>query len=259
MTVGGRRVDIVLWVSTGRRWTLQEPRTMVEQKREHFPPTLNTWIGEQMAGGTMGRGEINRHIMEAYEEPLRIYFLGSSWRTLGEPEEIVNGFLADRLDREEFFAKWQASGKRLRHWLINALHFYLKEQWRKERRHDAARLDSGGDDDDTHGMAEPGTEDREVDRTWARALVATACRDAQASCRADGLDDHWQLFIRHHLDGLPYRDCAAEFEVDPKRCAVMARTAAGRFREALQERLRQDGVPDAEIDEELMQLQEAIS
>ncbi|MDP6891509.1 MAG: hypothetical protein QF471_09280, partial [Phycisphaerales bacterium] len=65
---------------------------MSEPKREHFPPTLNTWIGLQMGDGTMGRGAINRHVMEAYEEPLRIYFMGSSWRSLGEPHEIINGF-----------------------------------------------------------------------------------------------------------------------------------------------------------------------
>jgi DNA-directed RNA polymerase specialized sigma24 family protein len=232
---------------------------MSEPKREHFPPTLNTWIGLQMGDGTMGRGAINRHVMEAYEEPLRIYFMGSSWRSLGEPHEIINGFLADRLDREEFFAKWQTSGKRLRHWLINALHFYLKELWRREKRHDAARLGGAGDGDDERGVNDPEVLDPEVDRVWARALVAAACRDAQASCRADNLDEHWQLFMRHHLDGLPYRDCAAEFDVDPKRCAVMARTAANRFREALQQRLKQDGVSAEEIDEELMKLQEAIS
>ena len=230
---------------------------MADAKREHFPPTLNTWIGEQMKVGTVGRVEINRHVMEAYVTPLRIYYLGTSWRTLGEPADIINGFLADRLDREEFFTKWQTSGKRLRHWLINALHFYLKELWRKERRHDALSIDQ--DEDGARNTEEPATIDREVDRNWARSLVAAACRDAQASCQEDGLGEHWELFIRHHLDGVAYADCVREFGVDPKRCAVMVRTASDRFRSAVQERLRQDGVPDAEIDEELVSLQEAIS
>jgi len=232
---------------------------MAGEKREHFPPTLNTWIGEQMQDGSAGRGEINRHVMEAYEAPLRIYYLGSSWRTLGEPEDIINGFLADRLDREEFFNRWQASGKRLRHWLINALHFYLKELWRKTRRHDAASLNASinGDGDPT-GQDDLGVLDGEVDRMWARAVVSAACRDAQASCQAGGLEAHWRLFLRHHLDGIPYRQCAAEFDVDPKRCAVMVRTASTRFREAVRERLLQDGVAQTELDAELAHLQEVI-
>ncbi len=232
---------------------------MTEQKREHFPPTLNTWIGERMQGGTMAREEINRYVMEAYEAPLRIYYLGSSWRTLGEPEDIVNGFLADRLDREEFFNKWQSSGKRLRHWLINAMHFYLKELWRKEHRHDAARIDASSRDEDNGCPVDSGVLDGEMDRIWARAVVSAACRDAEASCRADGLGDHWRLFLRHHLDGVPYRQCSTEFDVNPKRCAVMVRTASARFREAVQERLRQDGVAPSEFEEELMHLQEVIS
>ncbi|MDP7029245.1 MAG: hypothetical protein QF733_03390 [Phycisphaerales bacterium] len=228
---------------------------MTERKREHFPPTLNTWIGAKLRDGTLGRGEVNRHVMEAYEGPLRIYLLGTSWRTLGEPEDIINGFLADRLDREEFFEKWRGSGKRLRHWLINALHFYLKELWRRDKRHDAASLNASADEVDDA----PGVFDRELDRSWARSVVSAACRDAQATCQADGLEDHWRLFLRHHMDGVSYRQCAVEFGVDPKRCAVMVRTASTRFREAMQERLRKDGVPEVELDAELAHLQEVIS
>lgn len=225
---------------------------MTDSSQDAFPPTLNTWLAARLDDGTTARAAINRHVMEAYEAPLRIYYLGTSWRTFGEPDDIINGFLADRLDRPDFFAKWQTSDKRLRHWLINALHFYLKEQWRRERRHDASSFadESWGGGSDL---------DQEIDRAWARALVSAACRDAQQSCIEDDLETHWRLFIRHHLDDIPYRQCAEEFGVDPKRCAVMVRTASTRFRAALHDRMRQDGVGPEDLDDELLHLQEAIS
>jgi DNA-directed RNA polymerase specialized sigma24 family protein len=231
---------------------------MSSEKKNHFPPTLCTWIEGRLDDGTIGRDAINRHVMESYELPLRIYYLGTSWRTLGEPEDIINGFMADRLERPNFFTQWKSSGKRLRHWLINALHFYLKEQWRRDRRHDAMSIDRGTSEDTDHSAFEPSMNDRDVDRAWAKSLVASAIRDAQQSCVADGYEDHWRLFMRHHLDGINYRQCADEFDVDAKRCAVMVRTAATRFRTAIQARLLQDGVPEDELPDEVAGLQEAL-
>ncbi|MCH2139618.1 MAG: hypothetical protein MK100_01120 [Phycisphaerales bacterium] len=231
---------------------------MDESQKDHFPPTLHTWIGEKIGLGVEGRDDINQYIMEAYEPPLRIYLRSTSWGNWQDLDEIINGFLADRLDREDFFAKWQASGKRLRHWLINALHFYLKEEWRRERRHDAARLGDGGEEDPGAIVQDPVNLEQEINCVWAKSVIAAACKDAEASCQADGLDSHWALFIRHYLDGRSYRDCAVEFNVDPKRCAVMARTATQRFRQALHQRLQDDGVPAEDLDHEIMLLQESL-
>ena len=145
-------------------WAVASAVPMSSEKKNHFPPTLCTWIEGRLDDGTIGRDAINRHVMESYELPLRIYYLGTSWRTLGEPEDIINGFMADRLERPNFFTQWKSSGKRLRHWLINALHFYLKEQWRRDRRHDAMSIDRGTSEDTDHSAFEPSFSDRDVDR-----------------------------------------------------------------------------------------------
>lgn len=236
-----------------RYWNARIPAfivtTMTRTAQDDFPQTLNTWLCEQIDKTNADVGKVNRHVMEAYHAPLKAYLLCTSWRRSGEPDEIINGFLADRLDREDFFAKWRASGLRLRRWLVNALHFYLKEQWRRERRHDAEPIED----------QEPDHIDDQVDRAWARSLVTAACKDAHESCVADDLEGHWQLFVRHHVDGVPYDRCAAEFDVDPKRCAVMVRTATSRFRAALKARLQADNVGPDQLDAELLHLQEVLS
>ena len=40
----------------------------------------------------MGLSEANRHVMAVYLQPLRVYFMGSSFSWLGEPDELVAFF-----------------------------------------------------------------------------------------------------------------------------------------------------------------------
>jgi hypothetical protein len=62
--------------------------------------------------------------MARYAAPLAVFVRGSSLARLGEPAEIVNGFLASRLSDARFLEAWAASGMRLRRWLMNGILFY---------------------------------------------------------------------------------------------------------------------------------------
>ena len=86
-------------------------------KQDAFPQTLRTWIGARLVDGHAGRADVNRHLMTVYLRPLKIYFMGTSERWLGEPDDVVSGFFADRLARENFLDDWIASGVSLRRWL----------------------------------------------------------------------------------------------------------------------------------------------
>ena len=191
--------------------------------------------------------------MNVYAHPLRVYFLGSSLRSLGDPDDMVDGFFASRLDREGYFDQWRESGLRLRRWLMNGFLFFLREEIRRQRRDGKSSLGqepvmpagSGPDDD--------------FDRAWAMAMVRDAWTDAAKSCEADGLGDHWRLFIRHHVDGLAYKEFVHEFDVTPSQAAVMVRTATGRFKKAVRHRILMDGVLEADVDEELQRLMEIMA
>ena len=74
---------------------MKETRT-----RDVFPVTQRTWLGRALVRGHEGLSEANHHIMDVYAQPLKVYYLGSSFRTLGEPDDVVQGFFADRLARE---------------------------------------------------------------------------------------------------------------------------------------------------------------
>ncbi len=229
------------------------PKTSSESGRiDVFPGTLITWINRQMGLGEEGRRQINRHIMSVYAWPLKVYFLGSSARWLGEPDEIINGFFANRLAREEFLERWRESSMRLRRWLINAFCYYLMEVRKSRKRNDSHPELS--DDPITFS----GNPDEAVDRAFAISLVHRAIAAAAARCEEENLADHWSVFMRHYLNEEPYDSIAPDFKVTAARAAVMARTASRKFQAAIRELLAADGGGEARVDEEIAALLEAI-
>jgi DNA-directed RNA polymerase specialized sigma24 family protein len=224
-------------------------------QHDAFPATMNTWIGQRIDSGDVGRADLNRHIMAVYAHPLKVYFLGSSFRRLGEPDEMVEGFFASRLPRPDFFREWRASTMRLRRWLMNAFLFFLQEQARLARR-EAARpiveldLSPAASGDSPEAM---------VDRAWAMTIVQQAWKEAEASCAAAGQERHWRIFILHHAEGRPYADLQREFGVSASQAAVMTRTASNKFKAALRDCIVNDGVAPSQVDAEIELLLETFS
>ena len=120
--------------------------------------------------------------MSVYKEPLRVYLRGSSFRDLGDADELVEGFFADRLERERFLMDWVRSGRRFRFWVIRAFKNYLREQvraaqrWKEmpQRARDAA---------ERHPVVGP---EARFHREAALALVREALRLAHDDGRAAG-------------------------------------------------------------------------
>lgn len=218
-----------------------------------FPATRRTWLIERLGTGGMGLSEANRHVMAVYLQPLRVYFMGSSFSWLGEPDELVQSFLADRLERDGYLARWLQSGRPLRYWLIVGFKHFLLEESRRRKRSKSAPLPADA----------PGTNACDPERAFTfecgRSIVAQALAAAESECRDSDLGDHWRIFLRHHLDGHDYSTISVEMGVEPQRAAVMARTAANRFRSSLRAILAWPGATREEIDDEIRTLLEAPS
>lgn len=187
--------------------------------------------------------------MTVYLRPLKIYFMGTSERWLGEPDDVVSGFFADRLARENFLDDWIASGLSLRRWLCNGFCFYLKELRRQKFRD--GRAGELKDDPVTFS----GDPEQAMDRAFVAEVVRVALAQAKEQCIADGLKDHWDVFEQHHCLGRAYQDIGAEMDIRPSRAAVMTRTATKRFREALRELIARDSAHD-DVDSEILALLE---
>lgn len=202
-----------------------------------------------MGLGDAGRRDLNNHVMSVYLWPLTVYFRGTRDRYLGEPDEVVQGFFASRLAKQDFFVHWKASGKRLRHWLINGFCFYLKELHRDKRKHDRG---SGVE------LPEPVYEEAEaakqIDNAFLRGVVRQAMIQAGQVCEAQGLGEHFKIFEAHFYLDQPYEQVGPAHGVDATRAAVMARTAKRKFQSALRELFMRDGAAPSRVDDEISTL-----
>lgn len=223
-------------------------RTM---SRDVFPQTLNpTWWDARLErGDEASLREARNHIMTIYAEPLKAYFLGSSFREMGEADDIVQGFFSDRLARPDYLRQWRASGKKLRRWLMNGLCFYLRECIREENQRDATG---------THALAEmAGNEDNQskaMDLAFLRSVVQSSLAVARADCAERGLSAHWDYFYSYYLEGRSCEDLAKEHSLDRDRMWVMIRTGQRRFAKAVRDHLAEDGVRADQIDSEIQSL-----
>ena len=226
--------------------TPRQPRTPAG---DVFPLTQIAWIDENLGEGASGRSRINRHIMLVYRWPLQVYFMGTRDRWLGEPDEVVDGFFADRLARPQFLTDWRNSSLKLRHWLINAFCFYLRELKRARQRNAH---------EDLSPAAEPavGPADlHEMDRAYVASLVREAMLEAERQCRSSGLAAHWQVFSIHFVQGRPYDQFVDDLGIDAARAVVMARTAKKKFQAALRDLVSRDST-STDIDAEIRALLE---
>jgi hypothetical protein len=183
-----------------------------------------------------------------YADALKAYYLGTSYRSLWEPDEIVNGFFLDRLQRKDFLVAWRCSGMRLRRWLMNAMCFYLKEFSRSERRR-AAPGEHSAMEAVTHA-----SHVRNMDLAFRETVVRFALQNARASCEADGYACHFECFLAYYVQQRSYEDIGIELNESADRVWVMVRTGQRRFVKALRQALLDDGTPPGEIDGEIRDL-----
>lgn len=221
-------------------------------KDDAFPTTQRTYIGTLLDAGPTGEAEAGHYLMSAYREALSIYLQGSSFRGIGEVDELVDGFFADRLGRVRFLDDWRRSRRRLRYWLIRAFKNYLMEQRRAE---DRARRAGGGP---PPSAADEGDPEGAFHREAALSMVREALRIAGEDCRTAGRGEHWQVFLRHHMDDQDYETIGSALGVNPLRAAVMARTAMHAFRRRLREVAAWPGASREDLDVEIRGLMEII-
>lgn len=206
--------------------------------------------------------EAMSHVMRCYRDALLAYVRGSSFLRSFEDaglgtadEDLVQEFLTERVGREGFLRQWLASGARFRHWLIASFRNLLLDRRRMDLRRAARRSPlPEGSDPPSDMLDSPATFDAEV----ARAVVSQAMRLVQDHARERGLSNHWEVFRRHRLEGRSRREIAEEMTELDRDVACVVRTVEGWLREAIRSLVRWPGASDADIEEEIHRLLEAI-
>ena len=227
-----------------------------DRTQGHFPSTDRSSIVVQLNRGPDGEAEIANLVMGSYLKPLIRYAYSLKNIEPADAEDLVHEFLTVRIRRPGYFKNWERSGRPLRRWLMNGFLFLMRDQRRTQanRRRIEERLarEPGADievDDDAFTKFE---------RLWTVNLVRQAIDETSQFCAENGLMEHWEIFRRHHIDGLPFRHIAKQREESPRRVARMSRTVVERLRRAIQKLLERDGVDSGAIGDEIQRLLKVI-
>ena len=203
-----------------------------------FPTTHATFLTACLEDAS-GRAleEARNHLMARYRAPLVAYAARSRLSALEEPDELVHGFFAAKLAERAFLDSWRRSSLPLRRWMLNGLVFHARgvarDRGRERDRRDAAVRP------DSQPVEGPDAE-RVFERAWALALVEAACRAARAELEAEGRADAYEVFHRHHFDGVALAALAAGRGTSETAIASAIRLAVRRVRAEAESMLRDE-------------------
>lgn len=235
---------------------LPTPPYIMAESTHDFPSTQYMWIRDHLDGGEEAQGRLVQWAMNVYAKPLQRYAsaTGLAHSSQLESDELVNGFLASVLSRQDYLKDWIGSGLRLRQWFRNGLHFHAKTM-----RRDVGRI-KGLDEKEAEALAVPDDADRLLDHAWATAIVEQVCDEVRRDLREAGKASHWDIFWQHHIEGVPYAQLVAYHAgaMTEAQAASRAFEVASRLRERLSRLIMQDGAPSSEVSAELRGLMESI-
>jgi hypothetical protein len=187
-------------------------------------------------------------VMRLYAAPLMTYCRHSPMGRWGDPQDLVQGFLADRTSRADYFLRWRGSGKRLHQWLAAGLSFYGLEalhQLQRDGRHLEVPADLPSAEPEAHLALEQAT---------LRSFIEESMRRAERVCQERGQEQHWKIFMRRSHGNEGFSKIAESFSMTPAQAVVLMRTGRKRFVEALREVLSDDGVHPENLSSELAQV-----
>ena len=233
---------------------------------DHFPSTHATWIDAQLTIAERGRAAgdaavesnaieaLRRHLMDRYHAALRAYVCGSGLRRLGEPDELVGGFFADRACRPGFLDSGRASGLPLRRWMMTGINLYGKSLVRERTRD--REVPVGVVDEES--LVDMSTAERAFERAWALAVLNAALEQVHGELAAQGRLDDYAIFRRRVIEGEGYDSIAPGAGRTPQQCANATRLVTERLRDALRSVLREEGLAGGDIETAVGEVYEAF-
>jgi hypothetical protein len=242
---------------------------------DHFPSTHATWLDAQLtiaerAGGSgaaadLARRAVQQHLMQRYHEPLRAYVRGGSLRELGDAEELVAGFFADRVGAADFLSEWRGSGLPLRRWLMNGISFYGRGVLRDRMRDRHRQLDERMSDSSStaagrtlDGLIDDRDAARAFEEAWALEVLNAAHAQVHADLDAAGRLEEYDVFRRHVIDGVDYGVIGGQLGLTRQQCANMVRRVSERVREALRDVIRGEGVRGEDIERTVREVRDLL-
>jgi hypothetical protein len=204
----------------------------------NFPSTRWTLVNLARDLDPETRRAALEQLLRTYAPALEDYLVFGRWRlSRDKAEEVVQGFLTDKVLDRDLFGKADPAKGQLRSLVLKSLNNYYCDLYRAEDP-TVPLLE----EDEPRARRESATSADIFDQAWARQVIRESLRVMQDECNAKGRQYTWELFFERIVK--PARDGAAPIDyevlverfgfVSPEQAANALVTAKRHFRRVLE-------------------------
>jgi RNA polymerase sigma-70 factor (ECF subfamily) len=252
--------------------TIQMPQDQPSQRgHRHFPTTHWSLVGRAAgrvdAGAAAGRAAL-AELIRIYLPALRAHLLGPMGVERDRGEDLLQGFLADKVLEQNMIALADPGRGKFRTFLLTALERFVIDTHRHEsalKRAPRGRLldvNQVG-----HRAANRQTPSQAFDRAWAGEVLAEVTRRMRAECESTHRPHLWGIFEARMLtpiiDGAEppsHEQLAYQWKLDgADKSANALGTAKRLFTRTFREVVAEYAADEAEVDSEIRELWEIFS
>lgn len=230
-----------------------------------LPTTRWTWVQQSGLRSPEARQLLGR-LLELYRPALRAHLTLTKQIPADRADDLLQGFIAERVVEKELFAAADPERGRFRSFLLTALDRYVANQFRHEnrqRRSPASGQPMPFDERLDHTPTPPPDP---FEAAWAKVVLEETIRRMRQQCHREDRQALWGVFegrvLRPALDAqppLPYPTLVEQFALtSPTRASNLLVTAKRMFERHLREVIGEyaDG---QELEDEVAALREAIN
>jgi DNA-directed RNA polymerase specialized sigma24 family protein len=239
-----------------------------ESDGELMPFPTTHWSQVERAGVEGARQALGA-LLQRYLPALRAHLLLERGIPADRVEDLLQGFVADKIVEQNLVAQARQAKGKFRSFLLVSLNRYVVSQFR----HDKAAIRSPGDASMVNleslgalasGEVEPS---EQFNAAWSREMVAEAKRRMRAECERANRMDVWAIFSERILgpveDGTSprsYEQLAGSLELNSSmQASNLLITGKRAFARVLRSLIAEYVEDEAMIDEEIGDLMHALS
>ena len=237
-----------------------------ESKFQPLPETAWSLVNRAAREDDRGSREALGELLRRYFPALRAYVVRSRLVPRDQVEDVLQGFVTDKLLRRDLIASADARRGKFRSLLLAALHRYIAShhRYQKARKRSPEGIVSL-DGDTRHDAVDVASQSDPLDAAWACEVLQQAIRQMQEQCTAAERTDIWSLFEARLLapaisgaEPMPYDQLVAKHALGtPRQACNVLGTAKRMFARVLRSVIA-EYTPEEEIEDEIRELQSVL-
>jgi hypothetical protein len=231
-----------------------------------FPSTHWSMVARAGAERTAGQVALGT-LLRRYSPALKSYLLANRWGSADHVDDLLQGFLADKVLEQDLIRHADRARGRFRSFLMTALKRYVIGEARRERalkRSPGERMVVDAEAALATHSAAPVADGFDV--AWARQVLSLALEQMRAECDTGGREDVWGVFearvlepMLRQADPVPLGELVRRFNVTADQASNLLATAKRMFARNLRHVVGEYAEGEEDVEDEIRSLREILA